>query len=81
MLADIGLPGMNGYELAARLRQEPEGDRLLLVALTGYGQDDDRQRSIAADFDEHLLKPAFWPALEKLFRHPKLSGHGSTATG
>jgi CheY-like chemotaxis protein len=57
-LLDIGLPGMSGYELAARLRAEPFGPTLLLVALTGYGQDEDRRRTREAGFDHHLTKPA-----------------------
>ena len=57
VLLDIGLPGLNGYEVARRLRQRPGGDRLLLVALTGWGQDDDRERTRTAGFDEHLVKP------------------------
>ena len=57
VLLDIGLPGLNGYEVARRLRQRPGGEHLLLVALTGWGQDDDRERTRAAGFDEHLVKP------------------------
>jgi signal transduction histidine kinase len=57
-LLDIGLPGMSGYELAGRLRAEPFGPALLLVALTGYGQDEDRRRTREAGFDHHLTKPA-----------------------
>jgi signal transduction histidine kinase len=55
---DIGLPGMSGYELARRLRHEPGGDAVLLVALTGWGQAEDRRRSTEAGFDHHLTKPA-----------------------
>jgi CheY-like chemotaxis protein len=55
VLLDIGLPGMDGYEVARRLRAGNDGSRL--VALTGYGQDDDRQRSRDAGFDHHLVKP------------------------
>src|SRR5262249_15366303 len=55
---DIGLPGMSGYELARRLRQEAGGQALVLVALTGWGQEEDCRRSRAAGFDEHLTKPA-----------------------
>jgi CheY-like chemotaxis protein len=55
---DIGLPGMSGYELAGRLRAESFGPSLLLVALTGYGQDEDRRRTQEAGFDHHLTKPA-----------------------
>jgi PAS domain S-box-containing protein len=57
VLLDIGLPGMNGYEVARHLRGEDGLSGLLLVALTGYGQDEDRQRSREAGFDEHLVKP------------------------
>ncbi|QRN96579.1 CHASE domain-containing protein [Archangium violaceum] len=54
---DIGLPGMDGYEVARRMRQRPGGADLMLVALTGYGQASDRQRSHEAGFDTHLVKP------------------------
>ena len=57
VLLDIGLPEMNGYEVAARLRQHPQVGNAWLVAITGYGQDSDRQRSQAAGFDHHLVKP------------------------
>jgi signal transduction histidine kinase/ActR/RegA family two-component response regulator len=57
-LLDIGLPGMDGYELARHLRAEPALGALLLVALTGYGQPADQARSRAAGFSEHLVKPA-----------------------
>jgi PAS domain S-box-containing protein len=57
MLVDIGLPGMDGYEVARRARQEPRLRKAVLVALTGYGRDDDRNRAIAAGFDYHLAKP------------------------
>jgi PAS domain S-box-containing protein len=56
-LVDIGLPGIDGYEVARRLREHPAGRRLLLVALTGYGLPEDRERSRAAGFDLHLVKP------------------------
>lgn len=56
VLCDIGLPGVNGYELAARLRQL-EGRPCCLVALTGYGQVEDRKRAADAGFDHHLTKP------------------------
>jgi two-component system CheB/CheR fusion protein len=57
IVLDIGLPKMDGYEVARRLRQDPEMKKLFLVALTGYGQDEDRQRSKDAGFDHHLVKP------------------------
>jgi len=56
-LVDIGLPGIDGYEVARRLREHPAGRRLLLVALTGYGLPEDRERSRSAGFDLHLVKP------------------------
>jgi PAS domain S-box-containing protein len=55
---DIGLPGMDGLEVARRLRQEPTLRNVVLVAMTGYGQATDRQRSLEAGFDHHLVKPA-----------------------
>ncbi len=56
-LLDVGLPVMDGYELASRLRQEPALEGIKLVAITGYGQDSDRRRAHAAGFDVHLVKP------------------------
>ena len=61
---DIGLPVMDGYELAARLREHPALKRLRLVALTGYGQEADRRRSQQAGFDEHLVKPVDLTAVD-----------------
>jgi PAS domain S-box-containing protein len=58
VLSDIGLPGMTGYELAPRLRQLPGMADILLVALTGYAQEEDRRRAEAAGFDAYLVKPA-----------------------
>lgn len=58
VLLDIGMPGMNGFEVAKRLRDRPETAGLRLVALTGYGQEEDRRRTQEAGFDAHLVKPA-----------------------
>jgi CheY-like chemotaxis protein len=66
MLLDIGLPRMNGYEVCRRIRQEPWGRDLAVVALTGWGQEEDRQRSRDAGFDAHLVKPVDYDNLEKL---------------
>ena len=62
-LLDIGLPDMDGSELARRLREHPETASSLMIAITGYGQDSDRQKSHAAGFDHHLVKPVQLPAL------------------
>jgi len=67
-LLDIGLPGMDGYELAARIRADPALARLRLVALTGYGQPSDRQRTAAAGFDAHLVKPTDVEELDQVMR-------------
>lgn len=56
-LLDIGLPLMNGYEVAKKLRQHPNLKELVLVATTGYGQESDRLHSKEAGFDHHLVKP------------------------
>jgi CheY-like chemotaxis protein len=56
-LLDIGMPGMDGYELARRIRATHRGRELTLIALTGWGQADDKQRAAEAGFDEHLTKP------------------------
>ena len=57
ILCDIGLPGMSGYDLAAKLRDKPEFRKTRLIALSGYGQEQDRLRSKEAGFDYHLTKP------------------------
>lgn len=66
ILLDIGLPKLNGYETARAIRQEPWGKQMILIALTGWGQDQDRQLSQDAGFDQHLVKPADPAALTKL---------------
>ena len=57
VLLDIGLPGLSGYEVARRLRSLPSGQALHLIAVTGWGREDDRTKSLEAGFDEHLTKP------------------------
>jgi CheY-like chemotaxis protein len=57
VLLDIGLPKMNGYDVAQWIRQQPWGQRLALIALTGWGQEAHRDRSKDAGFDHHLVKP------------------------
>jgi PAS domain S-box-containing protein len=68
---DIGMPVMNGYDVAQRLRQRPGLEHLLLVAMTGWGQEEDRRRSHEAGFDHHLVKPADPEALRHLVAHPR----------
>ena len=68
VISDIGMPNMDGYELARRLRKEPGLEGLLLVALTGYGQDSDKQRAKEAGFDYHLVKPVSLEALQDLLQ-------------
>ena len=66
VLLDIGMPGMDGFEVARRLGRHPRRAQMLLVALTGWGQSEDRQRTRDAGFDEHLVKPAEIDVLEGL---------------
>ena len=66
ILLDLGLPDMDGTELAKTLRQRPECSSSLMVAITGYGQNSDRIKSIDAGFDHHLVKPVDMPRLLKI---------------
>jgi signal transduction histidine kinase/ActR/RegA family two-component response regulator len=69
---DIGMPGLNGFDAARRMRELPQGKNLMLVAITGWGQEADRLKSKAAGFDAHLVKPVEFMALEHvLARMPK----------
>ena len=65
-LLDIGLPSLNGFEVARQIRAQPWGKNTVLIALTGWGQDEDRLKSGEAGFDGHLIKPADFSALQKL---------------
>ena len=73
VLLDIGLPGMDGHQVAQQIRQDPDFDDVLLVALTGYGQQQDRLKSQQAGFDEHLVKPVAMEQIKTLLAHPKLA--------
>jgi CheY-like chemotaxis protein len=66
VLLDLGLPGMNGYEVAKRMRQQLALQNAVLAAVTGYGQQIDRQRSQQMGFDHHLVKPIDVDALQQL---------------
>ena len=77
VLLDIGLPEMDGYEVARHLRQHPQTKDVWVIAMTGYGQDADRQRAEEAGFDYHLVKPIdpekLQAVLELLGRQPRSS--------
>ena len=72
MLCDLGLPGLSGFEVASRVRKQPECRGTLLVALSGYGRDDDRRQSQAAGFDHHLTKPVDPEVLAALIEQLRL---------
>ncbi len=79
---DIGLPQMDGYEVARRLRASDRCRGIRLVALTGYGQPDDRDEARRAGFDHHLVKPADWRSIGAILAAgPQLApGTGSGAS-
>jgi CheY-like chemotaxis protein len=66
VLLDIGLPILNGHEVCRRIRGEPWGRDMVLIALTGWGQEEDRRKSKDAGFDGHLVKPVNYPTLLEL---------------
>ena len=63
VLLDIGLPGLDGHEVCRRVREKPWGKDIVMIALTGWGQDDDRRRSEEAGFNGHLVKPVDYDKL------------------
>ena len=71
VVLDIGLPDVDGYEVARRVREEPGGSDTLLIALTGWGEEEDQRRSREAGIDHHLVKPVDFAALEQLLRAPR----------
>ena len=75
-LLDIGMPKLDGYEVARRIRAQPWGQRITLVALTGWGQDSDRKRSQEAGFDSHLVKPLDLDKLTELLAALPVAGSG-----
>src|SRR5262245_60669223 len=75
VLCDIGLPGLDGYAIATRLRGDPGTAGAQLIAVTGYGTDEDRRRALASGFDHHLTKPADPVVLQDLLAgRPPQSG-------
>jgi two-component system, sensor histidine kinase len=77
-LIDIGLPGLDGYEVARRVRRAPGGPDLVLIALTGYGMEADRRRVREAGFDFHLVKPATPEQLDEVLSQIKAPGGDPT---
>ena len=72
VILDLGMPGMDGFEVARRLRALPGSNGVLLVALTGWAQEDDRRRCFEAGFDGHMPKPVELSALRQFLAHPRL---------
>jgi CheY-like chemotaxis protein len=70
VLLDIGLPGMDGYQVASTLRGEEALKEAVIIAVSGYGQEGDRRRSQAAGFDHHLVKPVDFDSLLALLGRP-----------
>jgi CheY-like chemotaxis protein len=66
MLLDIGMPKLNGYEVCQRIRDRAWGKSILIIALTGWGQDEDRRRSERAGFNDHLVKPVKYADIMEL---------------
>ena len=66
MLLDIGLPRQNGYEVCRCIREQPWGKRMVLIALTGWGQDNDRRQAEQAGFDSHIVKPVDFEGLLRM---------------
>jgi len=81
VLCDIGLPGLDGYEVAVRMRERQSTTRPLMVALTGYGSVKDRQRSTAAGFDRHVVKPVIPEELLQIIDSAQRTEDGSATTG
>jgi CheY-like chemotaxis protein len=71
VLLDFGLPGMDGYQVAALLRQDDDTKDTIIIGISGYGQEDDRKRSTQAGFDRHLVKPISSQDLLKLLANPR----------
>jgi CheY-like chemotaxis protein len=79
VLLDIGLPGMNGFEVARGLRNQAESRDALLIALTGYGEAESRNRSAQAGFDFHMVKPADVNLLLTMLADPKEARRAAAA--
>lgn len=80
-LVDIGLPDLDGYEVARQIRRNPENSDVFLVALTGYGQPDDRRQALEAGFDAHMVKPVQIEKLTELFAQLRAKRHTEPEPG
>jgi CheY-like chemotaxis protein len=80
-ILDIGLPVVDGYELAKQIRATPGGNKVYLIALTGYGQAMDRERALAAGFDHHLVKPVDTATIRALLDAALAGSSGIPAPG
>jgi PAS domain S-box-containing protein len=79
VVLDLGMPGMDGYSVAQRIRQELRNERVKLIALSGWGQEQDRLRSLAAGFDHHLTKPVDLNALQELLASLRITSQNPSA--
>ena len=79
MLMDIGMPGMDGYDAAREIRRQPWSQGLIMIALTGWGEDEDKEHAKQAGFDHHFVKPIDLAALERLLAEPNLEPKAETA--
>jgi len=80
ILLDLGMPGMNGCEVASQVRQHPLGASVLLIAMTGWCQEEDRDRTATAGFDIHLVKPVDPLSLEAVLAASEKSAEGVAAS-
>jgi CheY-like chemotaxis protein len=76
-LIDVGLPDIDGYEVAREIRTHPDGKSIMLVAVTGYGQEEDRERALDTGFDAHLTKPVSLDQLSELLARFQASRGGA----
>ncbi|HEX9808087.1 MAG TPA: response regulator, partial [Alphaproteobacteria bacterium] len=81
ILLDIGLPKVHGFGVCRGVREKPWGEDIVIVALTGWGQDEDRQRSQEAGFDRHIVKPVDYQALTELLDSLLAEKEGQAASG
>jgi len=74
ILMDIGLPGLDGYELARQIRAQSGGQNIIMAALTGYGQPEDQQRARESGFDLHLIKPVEVDSIRRVLQTTDRAG-------